>query len=188
MLCPNCGKNIEDESKYCLDCGAQIEDNSEPVVVYSVRNQHTDTPPKSFRKWVIAGAIVLVVVLLAGAGWGVMSWKQKEDLRNAIEHEWLGEVSADALSVQMLQIDEHHIEYGIKSVGFGYTHLITYDWKPINKNTIRVWISPDTYRDCAVEVSEVDLDDGSTTVMWIEPALTSTDPTELWIKQQKQFD
>lgn len=183
MLCPNCGKNIEDKSKYCLYCGTQIEDNSEPVVVYSVQNQHTDTPPKSFRKWVIAGAIVLVVVLLAGAGWGVVSWKQKEDLRNAIEYEWLGAVDVDGLVIQtqMLHIDEHRIEYGLKSVGFGYTHLITYDWKPINKNTIRVWISPDLYEDYTVEFSEAD--DGSYIAMEIRPALTSTDSLEIWIQR-----
>ena len=181
MLCPNCGKNIEDKSKYCLYCGAQIEDNSEPVVVYSAHSQRVNMNPKSFRKWVIAGVVVLAVVLLAGAGWGVVSWKQKEDLRNAIEHEWLGAV--EHYTMQVIDIDEHHIEYGLDTVSFGYTYITTYDWEPINKNTIRVWISPDVYQDHTVEFMEVEGDDGDFMSMVIRPALTSTDSLELWIQR-----
>ena len=186
MLCPNCGKNIADESKYCLYCGAQIEDNSEPVVVYSARHQRTNANPKTFRKWVIAGVVVLAIVLLAGAGWGAVSWKQaeelrkqKEELRSAIEYEWLAAPSESLL--KKMDIDERQMNYSLYSI-LGTTHVVTYDWEPISKDTIRVWILSDSYQDCTVEFHELDVDGVPCVAMVVKPALTSTDAEELWFR------
>lgn len=59
MFCRNCGERNEEMAKYCQGCGAKLE---------------TKAPKKSR-----AAAIVISVLLTAGAGYGVQQYLTKED-------------------------------------------------------------------------------------------------------------
>ena len=33
MICPNCKRNIPDDSKFCPDCGTPIEQKKKPLII-----------------------------------------------------------------------------------------------------------------------------------------------------------
>lgn len=75
MFCPNCGNQMEDDSKFCTACGARIEEEGKAAApsrvpaVPSGNSYRAPVKPKKSRQMLVGlgAAAVLIVVILAAA-------------------------------------------------------------------------------------------------------------------------
>lgn len=81
MKCPNCGKEIRDESKFCDACGTKIEEsiledvfNQEATSQPSPEPQQKSVSPKKKGNWKLIGGVVAAIVAAIGIGYGVANY------------------------------------------------------------------------------------------------------------------
>jgi len=76
MFCPQCGKNVGDDKKFCIYCGtslAPIAENKPPAALARFPNTPKAGPRRS-RGFIAAGIIVIVIILIAGfAGYSALT-------------------------------------------------------------------------------------------------------------------
>lgn len=79
MICPECGKEVRDDARYCPECGAYIEgtpdhmtDSFDNPPVPGGRPDET-TRKRRRRRALIIGAIVAAAIMVAGIGISIMS-------------------------------------------------------------------------------------------------------------------
>ena len=73
MFCPNCGKEIPDDSSFCEFCGSRIEDDDH-------NGEQTGSDAKSsFKNPALIGIAVFLVMLLIGGIYFVRAGKDKAD-------------------------------------------------------------------------------------------------------------
>ena len=100
MFCQNCGKQIDDGSKFCPNCGNSVSNNAS--------SQQGDNPiqqekiDKKNRKWILPTIIVVIVVavvagfLLLGSSSGEI-----EKLITLVQNGYLG--NYDTVSVMRME-------------------------------------------------------------------------------------
>ena len=73
MFCPNCGKEIPDDSSFCEFCGSRIEDDDH-------NGEQTESDAKSsFKNPALIGIAVFLVMLLIGGIYFVRAGKENAD-------------------------------------------------------------------------------------------------------------
>ena len=70
MFCKNCGKQIDNDSRFCPECGAEVDRNEDETYSRPCSNLKDDEPSKKPSKIVLGilyGVIILGLVCLAVA-------------------------------------------------------------------------------------------------------------------------
>jgi tetratricopeptide (TPR) repeat protein len=85
MFCPNCGKEISDNSKYCNKCGAKINNNEiTSIINENIENSTIIPNSKKIRmKKVIIGLILLIII--CGSGFGIYKHVQVKNFNNLVK-------------------------------------------------------------------------------------------------------
>lgn len=78
MICPNCGKEIEDNGKFCGYCGYKLVQDATPVTHKKESAKNTDVKSLLKNKKVVFG-IVAVVAVIALLMFGGLGSKDKND-------------------------------------------------------------------------------------------------------------
>ena len=78
MLCPTCGKEIDDEAFSCYNCGTIVQSSLQPRAsvtnedsISSPENQNQPSAPlkrSSRKKWVYVALLVIVSIVISGLG------------------------------------------------------------------------------------------------------------------------
>ena len=174
MFCLKCGEAIPDGSVACPKCGADLTNKlEEQVIVYSSQKE-TENPvqAKPIKKipkmvWLGIVAVVCIVSIIF-----IVIGISKDNLKKALVKEWY---DVDGSIIKVLDIDEHKIEYRLET-GYSWldTSLGTYDWEPVNGNTIKIKRFGSDYETYTIEFND-DKD-----VLKISPAITSVASSETW--------
>lgn len=75
MFCPNCGKEILDNSTYCNKCGTKISNNE----ITSIINENVEDSTKKYNVLKIKKAIIGLIVLIVICGSGFCGYKYVQD-------------------------------------------------------------------------------------------------------------
>lgn len=76
MFCPNCGNNLDQNSKFCNKCGKQLIDNT---IITSPNNQQMVISPKNNKKDKLFGIIIVALIILAIIGINVIFGNSNSD-------------------------------------------------------------------------------------------------------------
>ena len=177
MLCRNCGDTIPDGSTICPTCGKDpslfpdinVTEKLPPDLFKSETTP--ETPPKKIipTMVLIPAAIVVLVAIILYA----INASNASKLEKALTREWLD--YEDSI-IKVLDITEgkmvYRLETGYKSLDMT---LGNYKWKAVGKDKIKVKTYGDDFEIYKVEFN----DKGNIVTFW--PALTSTDPFEVWM-------
>ena len=81
MICPNCGKEIEDNGKFCGYCGYKLVQDATPVTHKKESAKNTDVKSLLKNKKVLFGivAVIAVVAVIALLMFGGLGSKDKND-------------------------------------------------------------------------------------------------------------
>ena len=176
MFCLKCGEAITDGSKICPICGAIFEENdSEQAVVYASQKNIDAVPAETGKQKKKIPIILISVVSIAvciAATFLIIFQIGKTSLKNDLVRNWY---AIDGSIIKVLDISNDTIEYRLET-GYSWlnTTLGTYDWKVTSSNTIKIKRFNDIYETFTVEIND------QKTILTITPAITSTDPIEVW--------
>ncbi len=83
MFCPECGKEVSDQKKFCIHCGASIVSQQPSSAAPSAAAQAAAQQPKKSKKsiWVIL-AIIAIAAILGSVIGNLMGGSMAEDLKN----------------------------------------------------------------------------------------------------------
>ncbi len=121
MVCPNCGKNISDDSKVCTECGAQL---GQSAAAPQAEVQTASAEPRKSKKGIVA--IVLCAVVVLGAAVGALA---KNDIFFAISPEgYIYDLVTNTFEDVELYGDEMVTPlYGFDPTKDDYTMLMDYE-------------------------------------------------------------
>lgn len=176
-VCPVCGQASSGDAQFCVKCGARIAaapsgGNAAPAPQNAGRNNKLGIGiGVGVAAAVVAFAIVGVVVLLF-----MVNVMQASNLKKELMRDWTrveGEDGAYILCI--LDFTEDEIEYRLET-GYSWmdTTVANYDYKVVNKNTIKVLRYGNKWETITVEFNK------DKTMMTVRPALTSVDSVEYW--------
>ena len=177
MLCRNCGDTIPDGATICPTCGKDpsvlLEENAIDNPAPEL-NKNEATPEKTLKKAIPKMAIIpLAIVAIIAIIIYAVNTSNASKLEKALTKEWFDYQNS---IIKILDITDgkmvYRLETGYKSLDMT---LGNYEWKAVSKDKIKVKTYGDDFEIYKVEFN----DKGNIVTFW--PALTSTDPFEVWM-------
>lgn len=141
MFCKNCGKKLDEGTKFCPNCGTLVQEFEQKQENRESHENHTHHNKKSGRK--ATAIIILVVVLVAGfLGYNTVGLAMtKKNLVSDIEKSEIKEYTIDAKELEN-QYEE-----------FGFTEFSAK--KKVLKKLKNVKQDVETYEECKNEIKEM---------------------------------